>query len=110
MSKVLDLCDMGPRAAIKTWDPKVHWVIHWGFGEPNHASLSIWVGTGGAVTEMSPASACATTAASRLESMWDSKLLFGRLLELGQHVVWVLLPDSVDPESRGMEPGGGSGD
>ena len=64
---------------------------------------------GGAVTARSPAIACATTTDSKLESTWDSKLLFGRLLADGQHEVWELLPDAVDPESSGMEPGGDPG-
>ena len=102
--------DTGAKDVGRLRDPRVHWVVPWGIGEPGHASLSIWVAMGGSVTEMSPASAWATTAASSFESMWDSKLLLGLLLELGQHVELVLLPDSVDPESKGIEPGGDSGD
>ena len=90
-------------------EPKVQ-TTRRGLGRLYHASLSIWVGMGGAMTEMSPASAWATTAASSFESMWDSKLLLGLLLEWGQQVELVLLPDSVDPESKGIEPGGDSGD
>ena len=86
----------------------VYWVVHWGIGEPDHASLSIWVGMGGAVTEISPANACATTAASSFESMWDSKLLLGLLPAWGQQVELALHPDSVDPESKGIALGADS--
>ena len=69
------------------------------------ASLSIWVGMEGTVTEMSPASAWATTAASSCASMWDSMLVLSRLLAWGQQLELQLPPDSVEPESNGTAMG-----
>ena len=68
-------------------------------------SLSILVGMGGAVTEMSPESDWATTAASSCASMWDSMLVLSRLLAWGQQLELKLPPDSVEPESNGIAVG-----